>query len=178
MPGTLFCFRKNAIIRDLIVLLAQRIGSKLDIQKISKELGITRPTLYEYLSFLEGTFLIKLVRPYARGKNSEIRKSPKVYLCDTGLASRLANPDDGRIFENSVFQNLCIKGEIRYYERKNGAEIDFLLDKTHAFKAKMTPQQRDVNQLKRVAAELGMKSFSVVSRYFTGLDNTLYGFQV
>ena len=171
-------FRKNAVIRDLIVLLAQRVGSKLDIQKISKEIGITRPTLYEYLSFLEGTFFIKLIRPYARGKDSEIRKSPKVYLCDTGLANRLANLDEGRIFENSVFQNLRIKGEIRYYERKNGAEIDFLLDKTHAFEAKMTPQQRDVNELKRVAGELGMTSFSVVSRYFTDLDNTLYGFQV
>jgi len=171
-------FRKNAMIRDLIVLLAQRIGSKLDIQKIAKELGITRPTLYEYLSFLEGTFFIKLIRPYASGKNSEIRKSRKVYLCDTGLANRLANLDEGRIFENSIFQNLRQKGEIAFYERKNGAEIDFLLDKTHAFEAKMTPQQRDVNQLKRVAEELGLTSFSVVSRNFTELENTLYGFQI
>jgi len=171
-------FRKNAVIRDLIVLLAQRIGSKLDIQKISKELGITRPTLYEYLSFLEGTFFIKLVRPYARGKNSEIRKSPKVYLCDTGLANRLVNPDEGRIFENLIFQNLRFRGEIAYYEKKNGAEIDFLLDKAHAFEAKVTPQQRDVNQLKRVAGELGMKSFCVVSRSFTDLENTTYGFMI
>lgn len=171
-------FRKNAVMRDLIVLLAQRIGSKLDIQKISKELGITRPTLYEYLSFLEGTFFIKLVRPYARGKNSEIRKSPKVYLCDSGLANRLANPDEGQTYENSVFQNLRPKGEIAYYKKKNGAEIDFLLDKTHAFEAKMTPQQRDVNQLKRVAEELGMKSFYVVSRSFTELENTTYGFMI
>jgi predicted AAA+ superfamily ATPase len=171
-------FRKNAMIRDLIVLLAQRIGSKLDIQKISKELGISRPTLYEYLSFLEGTFFIKLIRPYARGENSEIRKSPKVYLCDAGLANRLANPDKGRIFENSIFQNLRPKGEITYYKKKNGAEIDFLLDKTHAFEAKMTPQQRDVNQLRRVAEELGMTSFSIVSRNFTDLENTLYGFHI
>jgi predicted AAA+ superfamily ATPase len=171
-------FRKNAMIRDLIVLLAQRIGSKLDIQKVSKELGITRPTLYEYLAFLEGTFFIKLIRPYASGKNSEIRKSPKVYLCDTGLANRLANLDEGRVFENSIYQNLRQKGEVAFYERKNGAEIDFLLDKAHAFEAKMTPQQRDVNQLKRVAEELGMKSFSVVSRNFTDLENTLYGFQI
>jgi predicted AAA+ superfamily ATPase len=171
-------FRKNAMIRDLIVLLAQRIGSKLDIQMISKELGISRPTLYEYLSFLEGTFFIKLIRPYARGKNSEIRKNPKVYLCDTGLANRLANPDKERIFENSILQNLGPKGEITYYKKKNGAEIDFLLDKTHAFEAKMTPQQRDVNQLRRVAEELGMTSFSIVSRNFTDLENTLYGFHI
>src|SRR4030042_328806 len=159
MPATLLCFRKNAIIRDLIVLLAQRIGSKLDIQKISKELGITRPTLYEYLAFLEGTFFISLIRPLASGKNSEIRKSPKVYLCDTGLANRLAGLDEGIIFENSIFQNLRIKGEIAYYERKNGAEIDFLLDRAHAFEAKMTPQQRDVNELRRGAGGLGRRSF-------------------
>jgi hypothetical protein len=171
-------FRKNAIIRDLIVLLAQRIGSKVDVQKISKELGVTRPTLYEYFAFLEGTFFIKLVRPYARGINSEIRKSPKVFLCDTGLARRLAAPEEGRIFENSIFQNLRPKGGIAYYEKKNGAEIDFLLNKTHAFEAKMTPQRRDVNQLRRVAEELGMTSFSIISRNFTDLEHTLYGFQV
>jgi len=171
-------FRKNEMIRDLIILLAQRIGSKLDIQKISKELGVTRPTLYEYLSFLEGTFFIKLIRPYTKSKNSEIRKSPKVYLCDTGLANRLANLDEGRIFENSIFQNLRTKGEMAYYERKNGAEIDFLLDQAHAFEVKTTPQQRDVNQLKRVAGELGMKSVQVVSRNFTDLEGTLYGFMI
>lgn len=171
-------FRKNEMIRDLIILLAQRIGSKLDIQKISKELGVTRPTLYEYLSFLEGTFFIKLIRPYTKSKNSEIRKSPKVYLCDTGLANRLANLDEGRIFENSIFQNLRAKGEMAYYERKNGAEIDFLLDQAHAFEVKTTPQQRDVNQLKRVAGELGMKSVQVVSRNFTDLEGTLYGFMI
>jgi hypothetical protein len=58
-----------------------------------------------------------------KAKNSEIRKTPKVFLCDTGLARRLARPDEGRIFENSIFQNLRPKGEIAYYEKKNGAEI-------------------------------------------------------
>jgi predicted AAA+ superfamily ATPase len=171
-------FRKNAVIRDLIILLAQRIGSKVDIQKISRELGITRPTIYEYLSFLEGTFLVKLIRPHTSNRNSEIRKSPKVYLCDSGLANHLANLEEGRIFENAIFQNLRMKGKIAYYERKNGAEIDFLLDKTHAFEAKVTPQQRDVNRLKRLAEELGMKSFHVISRSFTGLESTLYGFMI
>jgi hypothetical protein len=42
----------------------------------------------------------------------------------------------------------------------------------------MTPQQRDINQLKRVAAELKMKSWSVVSRSFTDLESTIYGFQI
>ncbi|OGD22006.1 MAG: hypothetical protein A2W03_07090 [Candidatus Aminicenantes bacterium RBG_16_63_16] len=171
-------FRKNEIIRDLIVLLAMRIGSRLDLQKISKELGVTRPTIHEYLSFLEGTFFIKLVKPFAKKAGSEIRKSPKVYLCDTGLAGRLANLEEGTIFENSIFQSLVPKGELAYYQRKNGTEIDFLLDKTNAFEAKITPQLRDVQQLKRVAGELGLKSFSVVSKSFTDLENTVYGFMI
>jgi predicted AAA+ superfamily ATPase len=90
----------------------------------------------------------------------------------------LAGLDEGRIFENSIFQSLRTKGEIAYYERKNGAEIDFLLDRAHAFEAKMTPQQRDVNELRRVAGELGIRSYQVISKTFTGLENTLYGFMI
>ena len=43
-------FRRNKIIRDLILLLMQRVGTKLDIIKLSKELSVSRPTLYQYLS--------------------------------------------------------------------------------------------------------------------------------
>ena len=41
-------FRKNEVIRDLMLLLMQRLGSRLDIQKISEELGVSRPTLQDY----------------------------------------------------------------------------------------------------------------------------------
>lgn len=103
-------FRRNEVIRDLMLLLMQRLGSKLDIQKISRELRISRPTLSEYISFLEGIYFIKTIRPFTKGINSEIRKMPKLYVCDTGLANHLAKPDMGSLFENSIFQNLKIKG--------------------------------------------------------------------
>lgn len=111
-------FRKNEIVRDLMLLLAQRVGSKLNVQKISRELGITRPTRYEYLAFLEGTFFVKMIRPLTRRKNSEIRKSPKIYLYDSGLANRLAKLDEAAIFENSIFQNLRQKVRSLTMERK------------------------------------------------------------
>lgn len=75
-------FRKNEVIRDLMLLLMQRISSRLDIQKLSRELGIARITLQEYLSFLEGTYFIKTIKPYSKGKGNEIRKASKIYLCD------------------------------------------------------------------------------------------------
>jgi predicted AAA+ superfamily ATPase len=54
---------------------------------------------------------------------------PKVYMCDTGLANNFARLDEGHLFENSVFQNLRIRGALNYYQRKSGVEIDFVLDK-------------------------------------------------
>lgn len=105
-------FRRNEVIRDLMLLLMQNIGSKIDIQKISRDLKISRPALYDYIAFLEGTYFIKTIRPFSKGRSTELRKTPKVYMCDTGLANHFARLAAGHIFENSVFQNLRIQGEI------------------------------------------------------------------
>jgi len=50
-------FRKNEVIRDLMLLLMQRIGTRLDIKKISKELKISRSTLNDYIAFWKGLIL-------------------------------------------------------------------------------------------------------------------------
>lgn len=171
-------FRRNKVIRDLMLLLMQRIGSKLDIQKLSNDLGISRPTLSEYISFLEGTYFIKTIRPFSIGKSSEIRKMPKIYLCDTGLANHFARLDTGRLFENSVFQNLRLKGELNYYQRKSGIEIDFILNKKTAFEVKLNPRLSDLKKLKEMAMQLNLEEFRIVSKNFSEMENILYGFMV
>lgn len=171
-------FRKNQIIRDLILLLMQRVGSKLDIQKLSKELGISRPTLNSYISFLEGTYFIKTIRPFSKGRDIEIRKTPKVYLCDTGLANHFARLDIGRLFENSVFQSLRLKGGLNYYQRKSGTEIDFILDKEKAYEVKLNPTGSDLRKLEEMAKELGLKEFKVISKGYTELKNIIFGFML
>ena len=104
----------------------QRLGSRLDIQKISRELGVSRTTLHDYIAFLEGTYFIKTIRPFGLGRNAEIKKMPKVYICDTGMANHFARLGLGAVFENRVFQNLRLHGDISYYRRKTGVEIDFI----------------------------------------------------
>lgn len=171
-------FRKNEMIRDLILLMIQRLGSKIDIQKISKELSISRSTLYEYLAFLEGTFLLKTIKPFSKGKNSEIRKMPKVYLCDTGLANYLVSLDFGLLFENSVFQNLRQKGELNYYQRKTGVEIDFVLNKKVAYEVKLTPHLSDIRKVQRLVDELNLETFRIVSKSYSEYENVIYGFMI
>jgi predicted AAA+ superfamily ATPase len=171
-------FRKNEVIRDLILLMIQRIGSKIDIQKISRELGISRSTLYEYLAFLEGTFFLKTIRPFTKRKNLEIRKMPKVYLCDSGLSNHLAKLDPGVLFENTIFQNLRQKGELNYYQKKSGIEIDFILDKKIAYEAKLIPQPSDIKKLKRISDELNLERFQIIARNYSELENVIYGFMI
>jgi len=171
-------FRRNDVIRDLILLLMQRIGSKLDVQKLSKELGVSRATLNEYISFLESTYFIKRVRPFNRGRDYEIRKIPKIYLCDTGLANHFARLDSGTIFENVVFQNLRTKGEVNYYQKKSGVEIDFVFNKKVTYEVKLTPNESNANRLKHLSGELGIDDFKIISRNYTSLENAIYGFMI
>lgn len=171
-------FRKNEVIRDLMLLLMQRIGSRLDIQKISRELGIARFTLQEYLSFLEGTYFIKTIKPYSRGKDTEIRKASKVYLCDSGIVNHFARLEPGLVFENNVFQNLRIKGEINYYQRKSGVEVDFILNKKFAYEVKIKPDYGDLLRLKKIAQEIGLQRYAIISKEYVEMDRILYGFQI
>ncbi len=172
-------FRKNEIIRDLILLLMQRVGSRLDIQKLSRELSISRATLTNYLSFLEGTYFIKTIRPFSRGKDIEIRKMPKLYIIDSGIANHFARLDIGVLFENSVFQNLVVNGEtINYYKRKSGGEIDFILNGEKAYEVKINPQESDIKKLKELSENLNLKEYKIVSKSYSSLDGVIYGFML
>lgn len=175
---TLGDFRKNAVIRDLILLLMQRIGSKLDIRKLSRELGVSRPTLNEYIAFLESTYFIRRVRPFTRGRDYEIRKAPKIYLCDTGLANHFAKVDAGALFENGVLQNLITKGTVNYYQKKSGVEVDFIFDGKVAYEVKLTPHQSDANRLVHLTREIGIADYKIVSGKYSNLENVVYGFMV
>lgn len=171
-------FKKNEVIRDLMLLLMQRVGTKLDIQKISRELGISRETVKEYVSFLNDTFFITTISPFSKGKDVEIRKAPKIFICDCGFLNRFAKLDMGQLFENSIFQNLLPQGELQYYQRKSGVEIDFILQKEHAFEVKTNPTESDLRKLAVLAHELRLKHYTLVSRRFTTLPHSIYGFQI
>jgi predicted AAA+ superfamily ATPase len=171
-------FRRNDKVRDLLLLLAQRIGSRLDEQKLSRDLGISRPTVAAYLSFLEGTYLIQTIPPWSTGRGTEIRKQRKVYFTDTGLASHLAQLPPGVQFENCVFQNLRTQGTVNYYQRKGGAEIDFILDGRTAYEVKQIPQAVDRNRLEKICTTLGIPEYHLVARQFNPRLPLRYGFQL
>jgi len=81
------------------------------------------------LDFLEKTYFIFLLTPYSRSVDSEVRGAKKIYFCDTGLLNYLGKIPSGVNFENVVFQNLRNYGDLNYYQKYKGPEIDFILNK-------------------------------------------------
>lgn len=70
---------------------AQQNGSTLNINQVSKDVGISRPSLYKYLDLLENTYLIKKVYPYAvGGVSEEATKSVVMYYLDSGILNNLS----------------------------------------------------------------------------------------
>ena len=171
-------FRKTGVIRDLLLILMRRTGSKLDILKLSRELGISRITLTEYISFLESTYFITLIRPFSRNRDTELRAIPKFYLCDSGLVNHFSKIDKGCLFENSVFCQLRTQGEINYYQKKSGLEIDFILNKRQAVEVKNAPSEQDLNRLRRVSQELKLKDYKIISGRYSSLHHITYGFML
>ena len=163
---TLADFREMKSLRDLILLLANRAGSKLEVSKISREIGISRVTVYSYLDFLEKTYFISLLPPFSRNIDGEVRGTRKVYLCDTGMLQYLGKTTEGTIFENAVYLNIRQRGKIRYYEKYRGPEIDFIVDGKVALEAKLHGDETDLKRLKRTARNLNITKYYLVTRDF------------
>lgn len=171
-------FRNNVVVRDLILLLASRIGSKVDVQKLASELGVSRVTINDYLAFLEGTYFISLIMPYSRGLDTEIRGAKKIYLCDSGLANFLGKIDSGHIFENAVYHQLRSKSKkINYYQRKSGVELDFIEDGYYGWEVKTRVSRSDITQINRLVTELKLETGQIVS-YSWVTNQVAYGFQL
>jgi len=171
-------FREISKLRDLILLLIPRIGSKLDITRISSELGVARETIYSYLNFLESSYFISLVPRFTRSIDRQAAGAKKVYLCDGGLANVIGRLAEGSLFEQSVFQNLRPRYEIRYYDRGGGREIDFVADSKIALEVKIAGTKRDLQSLRQKCQSIQLKEYYLVTLRHTDLDRTILGMDI
>ena len=129
-----------------ISLLAARAGKLLNMSEIGKECGITQPTVRDWLSILESTYMIYILKPYHNNYSKRLVKSPKVYFVDTGLLCYLLGIDTperffksserGAIFENMVIIE-CKKrlafsagySQCFFYRTANGLEVDLIVER-------------------------------------------------
>ncbi len=159
-------FREIQLFRDLLLLLMSRVGSKLDIARLASELGTSRETVYSYLSFLQDTFFISLVYPFTDSIDKLVSKAKKIYFCDTGLLNELSKISEGSLFENAVYNQLRRFGEVRYYQKKSGREIDFIIEAQIGIEVKLKGIESDLEQLRAKAGKINLKEWYIVSKEF------------
>jgi len=152
--------------RDLMILLVQRVGSKLDISKLASEVGVSRQTIYSYITFLQATYFLSLVPPFSKSVDREVSGNNKVYICDTGLINLLGKVSAGSILENAVFLNLKRYGKVQFYDKRKGGEIDFILNEAIALEVKNKAIEQDFKKIKKMSKTLGLKNCYLVSNEF------------
>ncbi len=169
---TLADFKDIGKIRDLLILLTQRIGQKINISNIANALNIKRDRVYEYLEFLQSTYVIKMI-PQKFSIDNKISADNKFYFTDIGLARLLAEVSEGSKFENSIFMNLIYDNKITYYQTKSGGEIDFVLDDAIGLEVKLNPGQQDLSILKKRAISAGISEYYLVGFQYSELNKTI-----
>ena len=95
----------------LVQYLAYNVGSLISYDGVSREVGLNKNTVADYVTLLEQCFIVKVCPSFAKNLSNELKKSKKIYFCDNGIRnavignfSPIANrPDAGALWENFVF---------------------------------------------------------------------------
>lgn len=81
--------KSSKIIRDLLRLLAFRIGSEVSLSELGANLGIDKNTVSRYLDLLEKSFIIFRLGALSRNLRKEVYKTGKYYFYDLGIRNAL-----------------------------------------------------------------------------------------
>ncbi len=162
---TLSDIRDPANLYKLIKLLGSRIGTKLDIAKLTSLVGLARQTVENYLDLLEQSYLIRTVPVVAKSPDREIVKARKLYFLDNGIASLTGDLGSGARFENAVFNQLVHRGDVAYYQLKSGREIDFVVNQAIGLEVKETAAEGDLKQVQTLGQNLALTHHYVVGRH-------------
>ena len=130
----------------LLALLAAQSGDLLNMAELSRDSGLSQPTIKRYLTLLQATHLYQPLSAWAGNVRKRLVKAPKAYLNDTGLLAYLLGIDHeqvaqpgshvGRLLEAFVHQELRkqitwsqAQPAIYYYRTAGNREVDFVLQR-------------------------------------------------
>ncbi|MBR4322594.1 ATP-binding protein [Treponema sp.] len=161
-------------------LCAGRCSQILNVTALAEDAGITRKTAEAWLSVLEASYIIYLLKPYYKNFGKRIIKNPKMYFYDTGLVSSLLGITSaeqienfymrGALFENFVVSELLKRrlfagksDELYFWRDSNGIEIDVIEEdnleiKAYEIKASETMNTAFFSNIKKVKELTGLKA--------------------
>ena len=138
--------------QSFLKLLAARSGQLLNLTDFARDLGTAVNTVKAWLSVLEATYQVVVLRPYFANVGKRLVKTPKVYFSDVGTLCHLAGlkdpehaasgPMGGWIMETAVLAEIVRaivhRGEeprIYFWRTSAGEEVDFVVE----YEGKLVP---------------------------------------
>jgi hypothetical protein len=152
--------------------LGARHGQLFNMSEMARELGLAVNTIKAWLSVLETSYQITILRPFYRNAGKRLVKSPKVYFTDPGILCYLAgigtreqalgSPLGGPLFEGVVLGEL-IKTQVNrgqapsayFWRTAAGAEVDIVVE--HA--GRYIPIEAKLSSTPRPRMASGIEAF-------------------
>lgn len=112
-----------------LTCVAARTGQVVNYSNISSEIGVSEVTVKDWISILEKSGLIYILKPYTSSALSRAIKTPKIYFRDTGLCcylTRWLTPDTLKngAMAGAMFETFVINEILKSYSNE-GLEYDF-----------------------------------------------------
>jgi predicted AAA+ superfamily ATPase len=131
----LFRLERRSSFQRFAELLFAQSGGIFEATRFAKPCEVSRTTISNYLSVLDATFVVHIIRPFSRRRSSEIVSAPKVYGFDTGFVCfhrgwhELRPNDAGSLWEHFVLNEMQSELQTRrinYWRDKRGHEVDIV----------------------------------------------------
>lgn len=131
----LFRLERRFSFQRFVELLFTQSGGIFEATKFARPCEVSRTTISNYLSVLDLTYVVHVIRPFSSRRASEIVSAPKVYSFDTGFVCHfkewdtLRDEDLGLLWEHYVLneiQGKLQKRKLLYWRDKRHHEVDFV----------------------------------------------------
>lgn len=177
----------------LLHMLAAAHGQALNASQLGASLSLDHKTVYKYIDFLEGAYLIRRLTPYLANVGKRLTKTPRVYWRDSGILHSLmgvANRDHlykqpwvGASWEGFVIEQTLATlsasgwhGRAFFMKTSDGHELDLVLDHggdLTAVEIKLTsnPSLEDTARLDKCAGIIGAKRRVLICRISREIKN-------
>jgi hypothetical protein len=131
--------------RSFLQALAARSAQLLKLSELARDLGVAVNTVKGWISVLEATHQVVILRPYHSNTTKRLVKAPKLYFTDTGLLCHLcglkdpehaaAGPLGGALLETAVVAEVFkahlhrgLEPRLYFWRTATGTEVDLIVE--------------------------------------------------
>ncbi len=162
--------------QSFLKVLAARSGQLLNIADVGRDIGVATNTARAWLSVLEATCQVIVLRPYFANVGKRLVKTPKVYFTDVGTLCHLvglgdaahaaSGPLGGAIMETAVLSEIVKSAmhrgrtpQVFFWRTRAGTEVDIVVESGGKLvpvevKLSATPRPGMANSIRRFQKDL------------------------